>query len=125
MNQRVILFIMLVLDNAYVHINVKSKKINVELPKLLLNTVLNPRPSTKPKANIQSKLGQSIPIVSHNIKLPKKISNTCIAGVLKPKTGGMNLPTKHKATQSGIIIHLNILLSFKAIIIFSSLKYHL
>ena len=83
---------------------VNNKEIKVELPKLLLKTVLKPNEFTKPSAKMHSKLGQSIPIVSQRIKLPKNIKRTCRASWLNGPIGGRTLPMKHKITQIGIIV---------------------
>lgn len=97
---------------------VKIKKINVEFPKLEPRTLLNPKLSINPNEKMQSKLGQSIPIVSHKISEPKKMNRTPKASLVKPPTGGINLPKRHKDMQIGIIIHLKILLSFNLVFIF-------
>ena len=62
------LFINEVFDNAYVHTNVNNKNINVEFPKLDEKTLEKEKFSKKPNENMQRRLGQSIPIVSHKIK---------------------------------------------------------
>lgn len=116
MNHRAILLINVVLDNAYVQINVNNKKINVALPNDLDNAVLNPILSKNAKAKIQRRDGQSMPIVSQRIKDPRNMEITPIASLDKPSGPGMNLPKKHKAMQTGMIIHLYILLSFNFIL---------
>lgn len=109
-------FINEVLDKAYVQTNVKSKNINVEFPKLACNIFVKPKLSIKDKEKMQSKLGQSIPIVSHNINVPKKIKITPNASLDRPPQGGMNLPNRHNATQIGMIINLKIMLSFSFVL---------
>ena len=79
---------------------------NVSLPKLLVKAVLKPKFSKNPKEKIHKRLGQSMPIVSHNVKDPKKIQRTPIASLDKPPNGGIKRPKKHKATQIGIAINL-------------------
>ena len=111
MKNSVTRLMILVLDNAYVHTKVNNKNRNVELPKLFAKTVLNPSESTKPNAKMHNKLGQSMPIVNHNIKHPRKINNTWKASVVNNPTGGINLPIKHNTIQIGIIVHLKALIS--------------
>ena len=53
------------------------------LPNDAVNTELNPISFTNPKANIHNKLGQSMPIVNHKIKLPINIPITFMALALK------------------------------------------
>ena len=120
------LFINEVFDNAYVHTNVNNKNINVEFPKLDEKTLEKEKFSKKPNENMQKRLGQSIPIVSHKIKEPKKINITPIASLVKPFIGGINLPSIHIAMQIGMIIDLYILLSFNFIMFycFFFLIYH-
>lgn len=115
-------FINEVLDKAYVQTNVKSKNINVELPKLACNIFVKPKLSIKDKEKMQSKLGQSIPIVSHNINVPKKIKITPNASLDRPPQGGMNLPNRHNATQIGMIIDLKIMLSFSFVLFMNFLS---
>lgn len=97
--------------------NVNNKKAKVEFPKLEEITLPKPKLFINPKANKHSKLGQSIPIVNHKIKTPIKINITPNASLVKPLTGGINCPTKHKITQIGMIIDLKIILSFNLVFI--------
>ena len=55
-------------------IKVNSKKANVEFPKLELMTLEKPKLLINPKESKQSKLGQSMPIASHKINVPRKIN---------------------------------------------------
>ena len=68
----------------------------MELPKLVVNTLLKPNLSINPNANKHKRLGQSIPIVSHKIKTPIKIKMTPKASLDNPLIGGINCPTKQR-----------------------------
>ena len=78
-NQIAILLISGVFERAYVQINVNNKKIKVLFPKLPARTDENEKFSKNASAKMQSKLGQSMPIVNQRIKLPTNIPITPIA----------------------------------------------
>ena len=81
------------------------RNINVEFPKLDENTLAKERFSKKLNEKIQSKLGQSIPIVNQRIKERRNILKTPTAS--PDKLGiGINLPKKQSTTQIGMIIIL-------------------
>ena len=52
-----IFFIKQVFDKAYVKTNVKSKNMNVALPKLFIKTLLKPKVSINPSAKMHKILG--------------------------------------------------------------------
>ena len=78
-NQIAILLISGVFESAYVQIKVNNKKIKVLFPKLPARTDENEKLSKNASAKMQSKLGQSMPIVNQRIKLPTNIPITPIA----------------------------------------------
>lgn len=57
----------------------QTKNIKVSLPKLTENTDLKSSPLIVPKLKIHKRLGQSIEMVSHKIRTPKKVPITAIA----------------------------------------------
>ena len=114
-NDIAILLMIDVLERAYVQTKVKSKNINVEFPKLEENALENPTLSKKAKEIIQSKLGQSMPIVSHKNKQLRKIKITPVASIESELDNGINFPKKHKAKQIGILTQRKILLFFNCI----------
>ena len=116
-----------VFDKAYVKTNVKSKNMNVALPKLFIKTLLKPKVSINPSAKIHKMLGQSIPIVSHKTIEATKIDKTPIASCDNPPKEGIKRPQNAIKVQTEIIVILKIVLSFNFIINFQSffLIYHL
>ena len=96
-------------------IKVKRRKSQVELPKLEVKTLPKEMLSRKPRAKRQTRLGQSMPMVSQRIREPRKMRRTLKPSLVSPPKAGMKRPTKQNAMQSGMMIQRNVLLSFNAI----------
>ncbi len=87
--------------------NVNIKKMNVESPKLFASPVVKPILGKKHNDAIHKILGQSMLTNSQRINVPKNVVKKAIASPFNPPNGGMNLPKITKATQTLIIIALN------------------